>query len=142
MGYLKYRTTNKRGITDFRWLSYFHVNDLITPCKGIYDGLGFWIPSRGDRIPGLCQQNLYSEFQLMVGFGFLLLYSGFHCPGFRIPQAKISPFPDSTSTNFPDSLTLADEGSRVTPSRILGENVNVDVRHKLLIFLFCVKRIR
>ena len=45
----------------------------ITQCKEIQDSLGFWIPRRGFRIPGslfwiLCQWNLDSRFQTLVGF--------------------------------------------------------------------------
>ena len=39
----------------------------------------------------------------LVRFRILELHSGFRGPGFRIPKAKISRIPDSTSKNFPDS---------------------------------------
>ena len=39
-----------------------------TPCKGIQDSLELWIPRRGFRI--VCQWNLDSEFQSLVGFPF------------------------------------------------------------------------
>ena len=63
-------------------------------CKGIQNSLGFWIPRRGLRIPGtgfwiLCQWKLDSRSQSLVDSRILELYSGFHSPGFRIPQVKI-----------------------------------------------------
>ena len=78
----------------FQWILLWFVDEYvghdtpIAPCKGIQDGLGFWIPRR--RIPdsrylSLCQWNLDS--------GFLALYSGFQSPGFRIPQAKLFRIP-------------------------------------------------
>ena len=80
------------------------------PCLEIQDTLGFWIPRCGFRIP-----DSSTGFRIRVigtwildsnrlrDFGFLKLYSGFQSPGFRIPQSKISPIPDSTSKNFSDS---------------------------------------
>ena len=46
---------------------------LFAPRRGIQDRLGFWIPHRGFWIPGigfriLCQKNLDSGFQSLVGF--------------------------------------------------------------------------
>ena len=80
------------------------------PREGIQNSLGFWIPRHGFRILGpgfriLCQWNLDSGFQALVGFRiFFELYSGFQSPesrvlrqkfsGFRIPQAKMSRIPE------------------------------------------------
>ena len=68
------------------------------PWKEIQDSLGFWIPLRRFRIPGtgfciLCQLNLDSGFQSLVGF---------RIPSavFRIPKPRTS---NSTTKNFPDS---------------------------------------
>ena len=67
----------------------------ITPCEGIQDSLGFWIPRLGFRIPGtgflnLCQWNLDSGFQWLVGF---------RIPStvFWIPKPRIA---DSTGKKF------------------------------------------
>ena len=46
----------------------------------------------------LCQRNFWVS--LLMGPGFLELYSGFQSPGFRILQAWISRISDSTSKNF------------------------------------------
>ena len=47
---------------------------LFTPCKGIQDGLEFWIPDRRFRILNLLSVELRfwildSEFQSLAGFG-------------------------------------------------------------------------
>ena len=92
------------------------------PCKGIRDSLVFWIPRHEFQIPGtgfhiLCQWNLDSGFQWLVGFRIpwavfwiqkpripdsrvktWFLDSAFHkqnLPGFRITQAKICRIPES-----------------------------------------------
>ena len=49
---------------------------FLAPSKGIQYKLGFWIPRRGFRILGpgariLCQWNLDSGFQALVGFRIL-----------------------------------------------------------------------
>ena len=59
--------------------------------KKIQNSLGFWIPRSGFRI--LCQYNLDSGFQSLVGFRFPWAVH-------RIPKPGI---PDSTSKNFSDS---------------------------------------
>ena len=73
----------------------------IASCNGIQDSLGFWIPHSGVRIPGtgfqvldssLCQWNLDSGFQSLVGFRT-------PCTVFRILKPRI---PNSTCTIFPD----------------------------------------
>ena len=75
-----------------------HKYMRITPCKGIQDSLGFWIPGIEFRI--LCQWNLDS--------GFLELYSGFESPGLRIPQAKTRWITDSTTNIFHGQLINVD----------------------------------
>ena len=83
----------------------------VAPQEGIQDTLCFWIPRRGFRIPGtawvpdLCQWNLGSEFQSLVGFW--IHWAVFRTPKqwFRIPQVWISSIPDS-STLVLGSLNL------------------------------------
>ena len=60
-----------------------HANGrVVTPCKGIKDSLGFWIPRPGFRIPG-------------TGFPSLLVKFGFWIPIFsRIPDS-LSCIPNS-----------------------------------------------
>ena len=60
-----------------------HANGrVVTPCKGIKDSLGFWIPRPGFRIPG-------------TGFRSLLVKFGFWIPIFsRIPDS-LSCIPDT-----------------------------------------------
>ena len=60
-----------------------HANGrVVTPCKGIKDSLGFWIPRPGFRIPG-------------TGFRSLLVKFGFWIPIFsRIPDS-LSCIPNS-----------------------------------------------
>ena len=96
----------------------------IASCKGIQDSLGFWIPRR--RIPdsrylSLCQWNLDSGFQSLVGFRI-------PCAVFRIPKPRIS---DPTSKTFPDSdpssKNFTDSGIRIpfhgaTPIRFCAIN--------------------
>lgn len=48
----------------------------LAPCKGIQDGLGFWIPSRGFRFR--CQRNLDYWLQSLVGSGLLVIFSKAH----------------------------------------------------------------
>ena len=59
-------------------------------------GFQYWIPDS-------CQWNLDSGFESLVGFW--IPYAVFRIPKPRIPDStiKISPIPDSTSKNFPDS---------------------------------------
>ena len=38
----------------------------LTPCKGIQDSLGFWIPHRGFRIPGTGLQSLSVELGIWI----------------------------------------------------------------------------
>ena len=63
---------------------------FVTPCEGIQDSLGFWIPR--------CR-----FFYLWVELGFRIPWAVF-----RIPKSRI---PDCTNKNFPDSLTLGDFSS-------------------------------
>ena len=61
-------------------------------CERIQDSLGFWIPGTGFQAldSSLCQWDLDSEFQYLVGFRVLELYSGFHkqiFPGFWNPNS-------------------------------------------------------
>ena len=80
-----------------------HFNELLAPCKGIPDSLGFRIP--GNRFWILCQWNLHIDFKHWWGSRFLEVYFGlqgpkskFHqqnIPGLRIPQATFSLIPDS-----------------------------------------------
>ena len=89
-------------------LSHVKNEFSLAPCKGIQDTLGFWIPRRGFRIPITGFQIFFSgtwipDSNCQWDSGFLLLYSGFQGPGFRIPQTKISKIPDSKCKNFPDS---------------------------------------
>ena len=53
------------------------------PCEEIQDSFGSRISDTGFRI--FCQRNLDFGFQLLVGSRYLVLYSGFQSPGFRIP---------------------------------------------------------
>ena len=56
-------------------------------------GCGFQIPGTGFRI--LCQWNLDSRFQSVVGFRVPLAVFRIPKPRFQIPQAKISPNPET-----------------------------------------------
>ena len=50
------------------------IIELIAPCKGIQDSLGFWIPRRGRPIPGTgfqLQWKLASGFQSLMAFPIL-----------------------------------------------------------------------
>jgi len=90
-----------------------------TSFKGIQDRLWFWIPRQGFSgfqvlDSSLCQRNLDSGFQSLVGFR--ILWDVFH-----IPKPKI---PDSTSPNFPDSgirFPLHGAISSMTSSRCPAE---------------------
>ena len=92
----------------------------LAPCKGIRDSLVFSIPRHEFQIPGtgfhiLCQWNLDSGFQWLVGFR--IPWAVFWIqkpripdsriktliPGFRFPQAKPSRIPDYTSKDSPNS---------------------------------------
>ena len=97
------KDTTKIGFED-----YLSCLSVFAPGKGIQDTLGFWIPRRGFRIPITGFQIFFSgtwipDSNCQWYSGFLLLYSGFQGPGFRIPQTKISKIPDSKCKNFPDS---------------------------------------
>ena len=92
-----------KAVAPSRFFAFLNVR----PMERIQDSFGFWIPSRGFRIPGIdsgiCQVNLNSGFQSLVGFRIpravfrtqklripdttskILLNSGSHkqkCPGF------------------------------------------------------------
>ena len=100
------------------------------PREGIQNNLGFWIPRRGFRILGpgfriLCQWNLDSEFQALVGFR--ILWTVFWIPKPRIPDAaaKIFRIPDPTSKNVSDSgirflLYGANTSWEIQPKRFTG----------------------
>ena len=73
----------------------------LTPCKGIQDSLGFWIPHRGFRIPG-------------TGFQSLSVELGIWIPIVRGVSDSLSCIPDSktqdsgfSSIILPDSLHWA-----------------------------------
>ena len=89
----------------------------IAPCKGVQDSLEFWIPRRQFRI--LCQWNLDS--------GFISLDSRFHWSVLRTPKPGI---PDSTSKNFPDSLTssenyMVEAGSRSFKTKTISTLLSI-----------------
>ena len=94
----------------------------VARCKEIQDSLGFWFPRHGFRILGakfriLCQVNLDSGFQPLVGFLIFLAV-------FWIPKPRI---PDSTSKNFPDPgiwihLRGATQGIRPPKEVLICEN--------------------
>ena len=101
-----YRARISRWIS--RWISmWIWSSDFrVTPCKGIQDGLGFWIPRYGfpDSSTGFL-----IVFKLELGFlysnrlwdsGFIELDSGFQSPGFRITQTNLFRTPDSSSKTF------------------------------------------
>ena len=70
------------------------------------DNLGFWIPSRGFRIPGirfLCLWNLDSEFQSLVAFRI-------PCAVFQVPKSRGA----IHSTKIPTGLT----GKRGPPQKV------------------------
>ena len=53
----------------------------------------------------LCQCNLDSGFQFLVGYRFLELYFGIQSLGFRIPQERFSCIPDFIRRHFLDYRT-------------------------------------
>ena len=59
-----------------------------------------WIPDSRYLIRTLCNWNLDSEFQSLMRFESLALFSGFQSPGFRILQEK--KFPGSMESGFPN----------------------------------------
>ena len=70
---------------------------FLAPCKAIQNSLVFLIPHQGFRILGngfriICQWNLDSVFQALVGSGFFELYFIFQSAGFRILRVKFSGF--------------------------------------------------
>ena len=76
----------------------FSFEYTIAPCEGIQNSLGFWISFHGFLILGtgfriLCQWNLDSGFQALVGFRIPWTV-------FRIPKPRI---PELTSKTVPDS---------------------------------------
>ena len=90
---------------------------LFAPRKAIQDSLGFWIPHCGFWIPGvgfriLCQKNLDSGFQSLVGFRIpdsildssccipdsKAQDSGFHSKNWRILDSKRKKIPESLNT--------------------------------------------
>ena len=112
-----YRVRISRWIS--RWISMliWSSDFRVTPCKGIQDGLGFWIPRYGfpDSSTGFL-----IVFKLELGFRIPIVCgipdslsqipdskaqdSVLHkriCSGFRIPQAKVSilTWGDSTNTH-------------------------------------------
>ena len=76
----------------------FNLISSVAPCKIIQpDSSGFWIPSRGFRIPGTgfwnrCQWDLDSGCHSLVASGFFEIYSGFHSSGFKNLQGKFPRF--------------------------------------------------
>ena len=81
---------------------YFYFCDMyhfFVPCKGIQDSLGSWIPRHRFLIPGprfriLCQWNLDSGFQSLVGFR--IPWAVFRIPKPRFASTrKISRIPES-----------------------------------------------
>ena len=95
-----------RWISRWIWSSDFRV----TSCKGIQDGLGFWIPRRG-----FPDSRYWIPHFFLLELGFRVPVVGgipdskdqdfvFHeriCSGFRIPQAKLSilTWGESSNTN-------------------------------------------
>ena len=74
----------------------------IAPCDGIQDSFGFWIP--GTVFHVFVSGTWILDINRQWDSGFLELYSEFHGPRFRNPQAKrFRIFPDSTGKNFTDS---------------------------------------
>ena len=67
-----------------------NTSPVFAPCKGIQNSLGFWIPHHWFRIPFtwfriLCQLNLDSGFQSLVGFR--IPWVVFQIPTPRIPDS-------------------------------------------------------
>ena len=64
-----------------------HFNELLAPCKGIPDSLGFQIPGNGLWI--LCQWNLHIDFNHLWGTRFLEVYFGLQSPKSKFHQQNI-----------------------------------------------------
>ena len=67
-----------------------------TPCKGVQDSLGFWIPRCGFWIsPGTgFHQSMSGELKFWnLDSLSCMLHPGFQSQGFRISEAKISRIP-------------------------------------------------
>ena len=110
------------------FLSYFKTlsiglvpgHPILRGSKTVLDS-GFHTVDSGSQVidSSLCQWNLDSGFQLLVGFRFLKLCSGFQSPGFQISQAKFSQDSGFYEQKFPrfwnpDSLTR--ENPRIEPT--------------------------
>ena len=83
----------------------FFLGDLSPDVRGSKTYLGFWIPRHGFRILGtgiriLCQWNLDSGFQSLVGFQ--IPWAVFRIPKPRTPDstANFSKIPNSTRKKF------------------------------------------
>ena len=104
--WLKEMPTPKR--TSFLWSQ---IQSPISPNEREYKTVfGFWIPHRGFRTPRtglriLCQWNLDSGFQSLVGSGLLKPCSRWQSPGFRILQEKFPAFriPQAEISRSPES---------------------------------------
>ena len=57
----------------------------LTPCKGIQDNLGFWIPLHGFRIPGTGSQSLSVELGIWIP-----IVRGISDSFSRIPKPRIA----------------------------------------------------
>ena len=75
-----------------------HFNELLAPCKGIPDSLGFQIPGNGLWI--LCQWNLHIDFNHLLGFPIPRGVFWTSKPKIQIPSTKYSWTLDSTSKIF------------------------------------------
>ena len=87
------REPQRQAITS-DYLSRGLISPHIRESKTVLDS-GFHAIDCGFQVLdfSLCQQNLDSGFQSLVGSGFLEVYSGFQSPRFRIPQEKVPGFP-------------------------------------------------
>ena len=83
----------EEGVEAWHLLTEKFCSRLLLKKWGIQDSLVFWIPHRGFRI--LCQWNLDSGLQLLVGFR--IPWAVFRVPKPRIPDStrQISRIPDS-----------------------------------------------
>ena len=90
-----YQVRISRWISRWIWSSDFGV----TPCKGIQDGLGFWIPRRGFSDSRYWILHFFKIGTWISGSN-CLWDSGFQRPGFRFPQANLFQIPDSSSKIF------------------------------------------
>ena len=110
------------------FLSYFKTlsislvpgHPILRESKTVLDS-GFHTVDSGLQVidSSLCQWNLDSGFQLLVGFRFFKLCSGFQSPGFQISPAKFSLDSGFYKQKFPrfrhpDSLTR--ENPRIEPT--------------------------